>query len=111
MNISEKKLNDLGYRLIDASECKIEKIDCDEDYVYDMEVQGNDHMFFANGILVHNSIYVRMDNVLKILFHKVDVDWDDPEVFKKIKTFVDEKFQKVLNQHVADYICDRFHTP
>lgn len=110
MKISEEKLKELGYKLVDASDCKIENAGKTDDYVYDLEVSDGSHMFFANDILVHNSIYVRMDNVLKILFKTTDINWDDPETFKKIKTFVDDKFQKVLNQHVADYICERFHT-
>ena len=111
MKITAEELQKLGYKLVDAKDCEIKSIGKTNDYVYDMEVNGGDHMFFANDILVHNSIYVRMDNVLKVLFKTTDVNWDDPEVFKKIKTFVDEKFQVVLNKHVADYICDQFHTP
>ena len=38
-----------------------------DEYVYDLEVEDGSHTFFANDILVHNSIYVRMDNILKLL--------------------------------------------
>ena len=101
------------YELVSAKDCKIVpcKTNCKDEWVYDMEVDDNSHTFFANGILVHNSIYVRMDNILKVLFHTTSIDWNDPETFKKIKTFVDTKFQKILNDHVADYICKTFHTP
>lgn len=111
MKISKEKLKKFGYKLIPMSEVKFEKIkDFNDEYVYDLEVDDNSHTFFANDILVHNSIYVRMDNVLKLLFKTTKVNWDDPNVFKKIKNFVDQKFQGVLNQHIADFICDTFKT-
>ena len=98
------------YKKIPASECKVTEVSSDEEYVYDLEVNDADHMFFANGILVHNSIYVRMDSILKMLFGTCDIDWSNPETFAKIKEFVDGKFQDILNKHVADYICETFHT-
>ena len=105
-------MNMNDYKLVSAKDCKVTKVDGLEDqYVYDMEVSGGSHTFFANGILLHNSIYVRMDNILKLLFKTTDVDWDDPVVFHKIKSFVDDKFQKILNTHVADFICEHFYTP
>lgn len=38
--------------------------DFDDEYVYDIEVGGT-HMFFANEVLVHNSIYVEFGRILK----------------------------------------------
>ena len=52
--------------------------------VYDIEVEDT-HTFFGNDILVHNSIYVRMDNILKLLFKTTKIDWYDKETFAKIK--------------------------
>ena len=89
----------------------IEKIeDFDDEYVYDLEVEDGSHTFFANNILVHNSIYVRMDNILKLLFKTTKIDWYNKETFTKIKSFVDTKFQNALNNHVADFICNTFKT-
>lgn len=98
------------YALVSAKDCRIEKAPDEEGYVYDLEVGDDSHTFFANGILVHNSIYVRMDNILKLLFGTTEIDWDDPQTFQKVKKFVDEKFQTILNNHVKEYICARFHT-
>ena len=100
----------LGYKLVDIEDCKITDLGKTEEYVYDMEVADGSHTFFANDILVHNSIYVRMDNILKLLFGKTDIDWNDDKTFQKIKSFVDDKFQKILNTHVAEYICKTFYT-
>ena len=83
-------------------EIKIEKVeDFNDEYVYDLEVDDGSHTFFANDILVHNSIYVRMDNILKLLFKTTKIDWYDDATFEKIKGFVDTKFQNALNNHVA----------
>ena len=47
-------------QLIECEDFKLECLGEIEDFVYDIEVEGN-HNFFANGILVHNSIYVTLD--------------------------------------------------
>lgn len=98
---------------VPVSQCRISKVQGSEklkQYVYDMEVDDSRHSFFANGILVHNSIYVRMDNVLKKLFGTTKIDWYDDKTFQKIKKYVDTDFQKLLNDHVRDFICKRFMT-
>jgi hypothetical protein len=111
MKIDKEELKNLGYNLIPVSEIKIEKVeDFNNEYVYDLEVDDGSHTFFANDILVHNSIYVRMDNILKLLFKTTKIDWYDEATFEKIKGFVDTKFQNALNNHVADFICNRFKT-
>lgn len=108
------KMISLNFEEIPASECKIEEAGYfDDEYVYDLEVEGSiiPHVFFAGNVLVHNSLYVRMDAVLMHLFGKLDVDWNDPDVFHKIKDFVDGNFQVLLNKHVSDFACDEFKTP
>lgn len=97
-------------KYVKVSECKVCFAGKTEDYVYDMEVDDNEHMFFANDILVHNSLYVRIDNVLTKLFGTTDVDWYDQDNFNKIQTFVDTYPQKKLNNHIADFICETCYT-
>lgn len=105
------ELNKKTFRCIPVSKCKIEEDGkFDDEYVYDLEVSDGSHVFFANGILVHNSIYVRMDNILKKLFGTTKIDWQDDKTFQKIKKYVDTDFQKLLNDHVRDFICSRFKT-
>lgn len=104
------KIDKEKFKLIPVSQCKITKLSETDEYVYDMEVEDNSHTFFSNDILVHNSLYVRMDNILKKLFNTTDVDWYDPDVFAKIKNYIDNNFQEKLNNHIADFICEKFHT-
>lgn len=57
-----------------------------------------------------DSIYVKMDAVIKHLFGVDKVDWNNKETFEKIKDFVDNVFQAQLNNYCADFICNKFHT-
>jgi hypothetical protein len=111
MKINKEDLETLGYKLVSANDVKITQCeDFNDEYVYDMEVSDNSHMFFANDILVHNSIYVRMEAIIKHLFGVKRVDWNDKEKFEKIKDYIDNHFQKDLNDYCAGFICKKFHT-
>lgn len=57
-----------------------------------------------------DSIYVRMDAVLKKIFNTTKVDWNDNETFSKIRDYVDNEFQIKLNDYCADFICNKFFT-
>lgn len=98
-------------QLVSVRDCKIEQDGYfnDED-VYDIEVSDDSHMFVGNGILLHNSIYVRMDAVLKKLFNTTKVNWNEEKIFLAIKDYVDNTFQEKLNDYCADFICNKFFT-
>lgn len=57
-----------------------------------------------------DSIYVRMDAILKKLFGTTKVDWNDNDTFSKIRNYVDNDFQEKLNNYCADFICGKFFT-
>lgn len=78
--------------------------------VYDLEVDDQSHTFYGNGILLHNSIYVRMDAMLKEVFNKDNIDWNNQKQFSKIRDYVDKTFQNQLNTYCADFICSKFFT-
>jgi hypothetical protein len=112
MKITTEELISQGFKLISAKDIKIKKCpeQFNDEYVYDLEIDNNSHMFFANNILVHNSIYVRMEAVIQHLFGTKHVDWNNKENFEKIKDYVDNHFQKQLNDYCADFICNKFYT-
>lgn len=78
--------------------------------VYDIQVGDESHTFYGNNILLHNSIYVRMDAVLQELFNTTEIDWNNEQVFDKVRTYVDKTFQIKLNTYCADFICNKFFT-
>ena len=54
----------------------IESVECigsfDNEYVYDVEVEDGTHTFIANDILIHNSVYVTLKDVLDSCDYKGD---------------------------------------
>lgn len=78
--------------------------DFDDEYVYDIEVDDT-HTFFANDILVHNSIYVELNRIVQQL--------DIPE--EKEKEFVIALWENGLepymiakyDQYAKDFNCDQ----
>ena len=65
--------------------------------VYDIEMPDDDHCFFANGILVHNtdSIFTKYGDALKAIYGK---DYDEISDKEKIDKVIE------LNESVAQYI-------
>lgn len=63
-----------------------------EEWVYDIEVEDN-HNFFANDILVHNSVYLSMNAVVKEIFGTTDISREEGEKFiDEFSSTVLEKF-------------------
>ncbi len=104
-------LKDFELVPVSSNRVKIEKLEnFNNEYVYDLEVEDGSHTFIANDILVHNSLYVRMDAVLKYLFKNRQPDWNNLEDFNTIKDYIDGEFQNDVNQYCADFLCEKFWT-
>lgn len=89
----------------------IEKVDTTEQYVYDVEVDQN-HMFFANDILVHNtdSIFLYIDPVIKAIYKdKYDEISDDEKVMKTLE--IVKKCSKYVNDYVIKELLKYHNTP
>jgi len=96
---------------------EIEDLGIQEEWVYDIEVEGN-HNFFGNNILVHNSVYYHIEPFVEMYMAKnpgLDINeyvtWADnfeqkviqPTIQKTIEDFADE-----LNAYNRDKIgCER----
>lgn len=61
--------------------------------VYDIEVEGN-HNFFANDILVHNSIYLTLDKIVELKCKEMS----DEEIVNFLEHFVFTVIQPVVNK-------------
>jgi hypothetical protein len=51
-----------------------------------------------------------MEAIIQHLFKQKHVDWNNKENFEKIKDYVDNVFQKKLNDYCAEFICNKFYT-
>lgn len=70
-----------------------------EEFVYDIEVEDN-HNFFANDICVHNSVYLRLGNLVKkVLPNEIDrdkiIDFLNKSCEKVIQPFIDKKYDEL----------------
>lgn len=114
IEISPKDITKNDFLIVNDKECKDYQIKRVQDFknqnVYDIEVNDDSHTFYGNDILLHNSIYVKMDGILKKLFGTTEINWNDQQTFLKIKDYVDNTFQQKLNTYCADFICKKFFT-
>lgn len=84
--------NDFKYEVVD-----IDSVECvgefEDEYVYDIEMcDDTEHTFFANDILIHNSVYISIDSILKKENIELVVDGN---INPKVHEIVDE-----LDKHV-----------
>lgn len=82
------------YEIIDLGE--------QEQFVYDIEVEDN-HNFFANDILVHNSAYFKLHPLIERLGLSYDKDKD--KIVKVLDKFVKEKVEPKIEE-ISNEICD-----
>ena len=72
----------------------VEKLsDFNEEYVYDIEMDDENHVFFANDILVHNSTYLNIESMVKTILGD-KLKWSKQNIHKVLK-IVDEFVEKV----------------
>jgi hypothetical protein len=77
----------------------VESLGVQEIDVYDIEVEDN-HNFFANGILVHNSDYLNIDPIMKLMGQ--DVYGDRVKAVKFVDNLVEKAIQPLLNEVFSD---------
>ena len=94
----------MGYELIDDFE--IECLGEIEQDVYDIEVEDN-HNFFGNNILVHNSNYVCLNEIVKNMGLEEEFSKDNKKFFDWVtvleKKFFNPFFDKILNIYAKKY--------
>lgn len=85
-----------NYDVVDIS--SVEHIgEFQDEYVYDIEMSDDtEHTFFANNILVHNSVYVSIQSVIEKLGIPLAVDGKITEEVHKIVNSLDEYVNKEI---------------
>lgn len=79
----------------------VEDLGVVEDYVYDIEVQ-NTHSFFANNILVHNSFYYSIANIVKRKFGE-NASASTPGIVDWVDSFEKKVVQKIIQDSIEEY--------
>ena len=74
---------------------EIEDLGITDEFVYDIEVEDN-HNFFANDILVHNSLYLCVEPFVELKCK----DDDLPTKIEKIDQFLKKIVQPKLRDHL-----------
>ena len=87
--------------IINTDDFEIEDLGIQEIEVYDIEVE-NDHNFFGNDILVHNSCYFTLQPISHVLYDSTD---DNNTKADKIDDFIKTKIDPVIEENNKEF-CD-----
>lgn len=91
---------------------KIKSVECigyfEDEYVYDIEMADTtDHTFFANDVLVHNSVLISVKDVCERLNIKIYNEHGDlTEDFYKIEDHISDE----LNTKIKQWAIDKFNS-
>lgn len=85
----------------------IEKVEYDNDYVYDIEVDDNSHTFIGNNILVHNSVYTTYGTLFDAMTEDSKKKFDTDE--KKVQFIL--KFNKEFLDKQNNVWCEEIFNP
>lgn len=92
-------------KLKENREFKIKDLGIQEDYVYDIEVENN-HNFFANDILVHNSVYINVSEIV----NKIIPNGTKAEKAKFVDRLAEEELKPYIqkaNEDLFEYMNHR----
>jgi len=85
------------------------------DYVYDLEVEDNSHLFYANDILIHNSQFIDISPIVNSYIKKNNIPTPDmsslnqtqlDELIAELDDFVDND----VNVYIKDLVNRECHT-
>ena len=98
-------MNDIEYIFDDVETC--EQIgEFEDEYVYDIEVDDNNHTFIGNDILVHNSLYVSFAPVIESCNYSGDeLDF----ILHLDRVVVKRIFTKYLEEYAAKFGVKNIH--
>lgn len=89
----------------------IENIGKTSDYVYDIEVNDNSHVFYGNDILIHNSNFLNIECLTTAFRKQYSLpekinSWSDKDKLKLWKV-VDDFIENDLNNHMQKLIAEK----
>lgn len=92
----------------------IEDIGITNEYVYDCEVDGGEHIFYANSVLIHNSQFLSIKNITNEMEKKYNlphklIDWSKEDKLK-LWEYMSEFVDNTLNKFVRELAVKWCHT-
>ena len=90
-----------------SNDFEIEDLGIIEDWVYDIEVEDN-HNFFANDILVHNSMYLSLESVVK-WYNSKQPNATRDDILKFIDGFMNKVITPAISE-VSSMVANQFNT-
>lgn len=110
------KVEDLEYDFVDIESCECVGMFEDE-YVYDIEMDDETHTFIANNILVHNSLFISYDLIMKSVGFddnkedgaKFILNIDKKFFHDKINIWLDEYAAKFKVKNLQDFELERIN--
>ena len=92
----------------------IKQLNTTDNYVYDCEVEDDQHCFYANDILVHNSQFVNIQCITEFFIKKFNLSnkirlWPD-EYKLKLWKFMDRFVEETVNPFVQGLVKDHCYT-
>lgn len=93
--------NDMIFNNIFTSDFKVQDLSVQEIDVYDIEVENN-HNFIANNILVHNSVYYRIEPFVE-LYKKEHPNADIGEIVQFCDDFEEQYIQPIIQNTIDEF--------
>lgn len=102
--IADEMYGDLVEDLVHITSCECVG-EYKNEYVYDIEMDDENHTFFANGILVHNSAYITMQPVIDACYIPKDQELEFDLAFydEILEAYMDGKF----DEYAAKFNCKK----
>jgi hypothetical protein len=97
--------------IVSLKKAKVTKVTkvrkADSEYVYDIGMKNTKHpWFFANNMLIHNSVYFSAYPILKDQIEAGEIEWTKESIVK----FYD-KVSDMINDTYPDFMLDTFNVP
>jgi hypothetical protein len=91
---------------------EIESVECigefEDEYVYDIEMsEDTEHTFFANDMLVHNSVYLTINEILRL--ENIQLTDGKKSVTPEAKKLIEE-IESVLNNEITEWAKKTLYT-
>lgn len=104
-------LSDIGSKKMSLNRSKVTKVTkvrkADNEYVYDIGMKNTKHpWFFANNMLIHNSVYFSAYPIFKEQIERGEIEWNKEKVVELYDSVSD-----MINDTYPDFMLDTFNVP